>query len=754
MPRLSSRLRKFSISITSIFVPLLLVATCAASNVTYADAPVQAIFYAAPNGTGRTATKDAPSSLTGARDLVRQLNGNMQGDIIVYLRGGVYALTTPFQLQESDRVRDSGSNGFNIIYEAYPGETPVISGGIPVTGWTLFDKDKNIFRAKVPDGTASRQMYVNDRRAERARSAELPPGWKKTSTGFTITDTTMQTWGNPSDIEIVSRSSWKHLRCGIASITGTTVLMKTPGWNNSSISPNMGTPLNGQGTQQINKVDWVENALELLQTPGQWYLDRKAAYVYYIPLPGEDLATANVVIPVLETLLNVSGSDVDHPIHNVEFKGITFKDATWMGPSGDQGYADNQTGVVWVNLPPTTAKSLGNLSFQFAHDVTFERNVITQMGGVGLDFGHGPQRDRIVGNCIYDISCNGIFLGEFTDYKETDPKAWTDSNTIKDNFITHVGAEYEDGIGICVGYSRNLVLDHNDISFSPYMGLTVGWGWSKLGYSFKNSITNNHVHDFMLVLEDGGGIYTLGNQGDADNLTEWIGNYVHNGKNAQGLYSDEGSGFMEIKNNVVCRVGANWMNIWTKSIHDIRVHNNFADKTKPNNQGTNCSVDDASLVNPDALSASAQAIADNAGLEAAFADVKEKVRKPELEMINDNDPGITYSGSWNASNNRKFGDYDDDIHATAQEGAAASFTFTGNGVDYLTEINADEGDVVVSIDGTVVQIVSCSNPERMAEKAVFHTSWPTEGKHEIKIEKKSGQYMLLDAFQVYHLTKP
>lgn len=540
-----------------------------------ADSPVQATFYVAPAGQGQAGTKDAPCSLTTARDLVRKINGNMTGDIIVYLRGGTYALTAPFQLQENAQVHDSGSNGFNIIYQAYPGETPVISGGIVVTGWTLFDKDKNIYRAKVPDGTASRQLYVNDRRADRARGPLWPAGWTKTDTGFTITDTGMQNWKNQDDIEVVSRSSWKHLRCGIASITGTTVLMKTPGWYNASKSPAPGNPFNGGGTQQIDKVDWIENALELLQTPGQWYLDRKAAYVYYIPLQNEDLTTATVVLPVLEKLLDVSGSDFDHPIHNVEFKGITFKDATWMGPSGDQGYADNQTGVIWVNQPPTSFKTPGNLSFQYAHDVVFERNVITQMGGVGLDFGHGPQHNMIVGNCIYDISSNGIFLGEFDDYKETDPKAWTDGNTIKDNYITQIGREYEDGIGICVGYSRNLVLDHNEVSFGPYTGISVGWGWSHLGYSFKNTITNNHVHDYMHVLHDGGGIYTLGNQGDAENFTTWSGNYVHNGKNGQGLYSDEGSGFMEIKNNVVCQVD-NWMFIWTDSIHDIHVHDNFA----------------------------------------------------------------------------------------------------------------------------------------------------------------------------------
>lgn len=731
------------------------VACVAASSAARADTPVQATIYAAPNGSGTAGTKDAPCSLDGARDLVRKQNATMKGDIVVYLKGGTYTLTAPFQLQETADVHDSGTNGFNVIYEAAPGETPVLSGGITVTGWTVFDKDKNIYRAKVPDGTASRQLYVNDRRADRARGPMLPPGWTKTPTGFTITDTSMANWKNVDDIEVVSRSSWKHLRCGIASITGTTVLMKTPGWNNASKSPKPGNPFNGGGTQQINKVDWLENALELLQTPGQWYLDRKEGYVYYIPLPGEDITTATVVMPVLEKLLDASGADFDHPLHNVEVKGITFKDATWMGASGDQGYADNQSGVIWVNLPPTTFKTPAAVSFQYTHDVDFERNVITQMGGVGLDFGHAPQHDTILGNCIYDISCTGLFLGEFDDAHATDPKQQTDSNTIKDNYITRIGQEYEDGTGIVVGYSRNLVLDHNDVSGSPYMGISVGWGWSKLGYSFKNSITNNHVHDFMLVLEDGGGIYTLGNQGDADNLTVWSGNYIHNGKHAQGMYSDEGSGFMEIKGNLVCHVGANWMNIWTHTIHDIHVHDNFADKTNVYNKGTNCVVENNTMnEKPNALSDAAKAIADNAGLEPAYAAIKVVIPQPAIESINDTDAEISYTGKWTASGGRKLGDFQDDVHFTGDDGATASYTFTGYAIDVLAETNKDEGDVAISIDGTVVQTVSCLSNDRAAQKVIFHTSWPQEGQHQIKLEKKSGAFMVLDAFKVYHRPTP
>ena len=79
--------------------------------------PIQATYYASPDGSGNLASKEAPSSLNGVRDLVRTVNKNMTGDIVVYLRGGIYRLTTPFVLEESEAIHDSGSNRFKIVYK-------------------------------------------------------------------------------------------------------------------------------------------------------------------------------------------------------------------------------------------------------------------------------------------------------------------------------------------------------------------------------------------------------------------------------------------------------------------------------------------------------------------------------------------------------------------------------------------------------------------------------------------------------------
>jgi hypothetical protein len=747
-----------------------------------ASCAVQATICAAPNGSGTKGTQDAPCSLRGARDLVRSINRAMTGDIVVLLRGGTYRLESPFQLTESDLLHDSGSNGHHVVYRAFPGEAPVLSGAIPVTGWTLYDKAKNIYQAKVPAGTQSRQFFVNGIRAERARGELRPKNWFKTQTGWGCLDLSIANWRNPSDIEIVSRSSWKHLRCGIASIKVDTVTplpkpqprakpgqpsptpvpaptpvqaarvdMKTPGWFNASKSPKPGPPLNGGGTQQMNNVEWVENAFELLTKPGQWYLDRKESSIYYIPKADEEISKIKAELPVLETLLDVRGSDFKHRIHDILLEGLVFTYATWLLPSGDQGYADNQAGVLWVNVPPSSCKTPGGVSVQYGDKIAFNGNVVAHMGGAGIDFGHGPQQCEIIGNCIYDISGNGIFLGEVDDYACTNKEEWCDGNRIENNYITDVGVDFEDQVAICTGYTRHLSLAHNEVSHLPYSGISVGWGWGKLGYSHQNTISSNKVTDFMNILEDGGGIYTLGNQGTPEEKTLWIGNYISGGKRAQGMYSDEGSGYMDISSNVVTHVGANWMNIWCGWIHDISVHDNYADKTNANNHGTNCTITNNFMTEkPESLSPVALSIATNAGLLPEFASIRTKKPVPVLQMVDDVDPSLVYSGSWTAASGRHLGEWGDTVHHTLNDGDSVTYKFSGKGIEVLNDLNSDEGTVDIFVDGTLSKSVDCKAAARQVQQVIFQQLWPETHPHEIKLVKRGGSFMLLDAFRVRH----
>ena len=97
------------------------------------------------------------------------------------------------------------------------------------------------------------------------------------------------------------------------------------------------------GSNRFGTPSWVENAYELLDSEGEWYLDRTAGYLYYKPLANENISTATVVAPVLETLVNAAGTYAT-PLHNVQFYGITFAYATWLQTSTGEGYIPFQSG--------------------------------------------------------------------------------------------------------------------------------------------------------------------------------------------------------------------------------------------------------------------------------------------------------------------------------------------------------------------------------------------------------------------------
>jgi hypothetical protein len=126
-----------------------------------ASAATQATYYVSPYGSdANPGTLAAPfQTVQHARDVVRTVNTNMTGDIYVYLRGGNYPVSSSIQFTPSD----SGTNGFHVIYTAYPNETPVLNGGVQVTGWTQYSG--NIWKAPLNRSNKLRALYVNDKRA-------------------------------------------------------------------------------------------------------------------------------------------------------------------------------------------------------------------------------------------------------------------------------------------------------------------------------------------------------------------------------------------------------------------------------------------------------------------------------------------------------------------------------------------------------------------------------------------------------------
>jgi hypothetical protein len=119
-------------------------------------------------------------------------------------------------------------------------------------------------------------------------------------------------------------------------------------------------------------------------------------------------------------------------------------------------------------------------------------------------------------------------------------------------------------------------------------------------------------------------------------------------------------------------------------------------------------------------------------------------------MINDDDPGIRYTGSWGRSTGRPFGDYNGDVHYVEPNGDSFTYSFNGTGISYITEVDQGQGDVDIYIDGQLhgTAITYDANAHNNAQQTVYTVSGLTPGIHVLQAVKKSGQFMLVDALKV------
>jgi alpha-L-fucosidase len=118
-------------------------------------------------------------------------------------------------------------------------------------------------------------------------------------------------------------------------------------------------------------------------------------------------------------------------------------------------------------------------------------------------------------------------------------------------------------------------------------------------------------------------------------------------------------------------------------------------------------------------------------------------------LVNNDEAGFTYSGNgWSHQANRGLGDSNNNVHVTTNNGDSVSYTFSGTGIEYITETYFDVGNVDVYIDGTLKKTVSAYSAARAVQVVLYSISNLAAGTHTIKLVKRSGTYMLLDAFKV------
>ncbi len=639
------------------------------------DVKIEPTFYVSADGDdGGDGSRSHPfRTLARAKEAVRGLDKS-KGDIVVEIADGFYPVEDTIVFDS----KDSGTEQGTVIYRAAKGATPVFSGGKKLEGKWQKAEDVNWLRDgvtayKVPLERSEklRAIYVNGERASMTSKSQKPAqaigsytvakgqaewAWAPSTTKIYTGAVFSATFGlpadtrNPQNIELESGSTWaQQLVCAESlSLTeegDTQVNLQMP---YGALAQNL-----GWGTAYSpTKSNDVTNVFEWLEKPGEFYFDQAGSMLYYIPREGEDINSAEVIIPETDTIIDMCG---DKPtsdyVQNITFDGLGFAYTDWnlYELEGSHGYASVQGSIVLTkfanvnqhddiyrsyDVPPAaihinSAKNVRFLNGEIRHtgylgahlendvwDCEVTGNYIAHTGGAGIVVGH-PQHVYENDTEIHHVKANnaaGPEKEKFQDGTESVPK----NITITNNYLYENCYFFPGNSPITSFFTYNMQVLHNFVYKCSYSGMSIGWGWCNFDgetgsdsqlpgvptdTSKNNHVNYNRVEEICSLLQDAGGIYTLGKQGNDDwtEYSEMSFNYINakrkkqtaNGsKMINGFHPDEGSAYIKFDSNVVTNIIRNVyeLNDWRRK-HDMIVTNGFSNTDRSETTAPNCTLD-------------------------------------------------------------------------------------------------------------------------------------------------------------------
>ncbi len=549
-------------------------------------------IHAAPNGNDAnpgTATRPLATieaARLHARKLARQIS---EGQVRVVIHGGTYRIEEPIVFT----AEDGGTETVSITYAAASGQRPVISGGRAIAD--LKAAADGTWVAEIPEAKSGKwqfcQLYLNGQRAARAR--EPDEGWfrveqvgKDRRTNFRFQQGDLKAYANLDSLELVFLHDWSITRCPVKSIDEATRTLTVP--------------VQVGGNTNWAVMDWfekkpryfVENAHELLDSPGEWYLDENTGRLTYMPRPGETIESTELVAPVADQLLVVRGTQ-EKPVRNLHFVGLTFEHAGWK--PANRHYWGRQACTYWTTTTAESGRSHEEadpaaVQFDGAVDCSIEDCRIAHVGASGLWF-RTNCRDNVANRCeVVDVGGNGVMIGE-GQARSIDGQPWSsarpdqaaEGNALRNSIVETAGQELYGAVGVWVGLAAQTTIEQNEIRNHPYTGVSVGWMWwnpksraePRSTPCRENVVVRNHIHHVMQTLSDGGCVYVLGVQPDSRIAENLIHDVQRNAGRAEsnGMFLDQGCGNFTIEKNVIYNIDRSplrfhkgWLNLVRENV--------------------------------------------------------------------------------------------------------------------------------------------------------------------------------------------
>ncbi len=468
------------------------------------------LFVATDGDDSYPGTEDLPfASLRRAAEAVRALPDRGKTPITVTVREGVYALTDALALGPPD----SGSPDAPVTYVASPEGSVTISGGRMLNcQWRPFRDGIMVCEvAGVREGRLEfSQLFVNGRRQVRARfpnydasepgvsgyinaAGRLPDGAHDPCPGrdddmrfsggaprgvlFDPRTFTDKRWSRPEEavIHIYQSGYWGNLQ-----------------WRLKAVDQQAAALWFGEGGHQMG-AKWferpcdvnehsrfyVENVFEELDAPGEWYLDRCAGLLYYLPPDGTDLETATVEVPVLQQVVRLVGTQRE-PVHDITFSGFRFAHTA-------------STFLEQYSVPSLSDWAIhrgGAVFLEGAHNCRIERCWFDAVGGNAV-FVNNHNRGIVVTGCRFTETGDSAicFVGSLELTNGTQRNFPYECHSTN-NLVHDCGVFGKQVAGVYISRAKRITVAHNLMYNMPRAGICIGdgtWGGHVIEY--------NHIHD-------------------------------------------------------------------------------------------------------------------------------------------------------------------------------------------------------------------------------------------------------------------
>ncbi len=527
-----------------------------------APAPFSADFFVSPQGHDQNPGSEQQPfrTLDRARNAVRDLKQtNPNRDLTVAIRGGTYTLRQTVVFSTDD----SAAPGHTITYAAYPGERPVLSSGLPVTGWQLAQKDLprqasaargKLYTAPVPgDVPEVRVLFDGGQRLPRARGRGFaqPTASDCTEHGTHLHHMhfppgAVPPWspGRNWELVVVPMGPWVMNILPITAVDNAHHVLQTDVPATYSLVKTKFGHFPG-GTA------WIENAIECLDQPGEWVFDAAARRIYLWPRNGKP--SENIVAPLLSEYIRIEGHNSgglsgDNPVRGLVFRGLTFTHGNrlkWQQDKAGRGLQHD-----WEMFDRPTAM----LRLRSAELCTIEACRFANGGGAGIRLDLYAQRNLIRGNLIEHLAGVGVLLAGYgPGLKDVNRR-----NEVVGNHIHHVGELLWHSPAVFVWQSGENRVAGNLIHHCPYTAIVVSGRiiWDRKGvaecsrtirweevdkvlppastqptwsnreqflHGRRNTVEGNEIYEVMETLGDGNCIYISGTGGQ--NVVR--ANYLH-----------------------------------------------------------------------------------------------------------------------------------------------------------------------------------------------------------------------------------